>query len=86
MFFLKCGKLLAHLAFWFSVLRLGIAFYVAFYTPDMAANEAASRRYLSAANSGEAFNEAFYVLLYAIAAGIICEIGLRFVRSEKTES
>ena len=80
MFFLKLGKFVAYVVSAFAVFRIASSLFITFGTEDMAANIATSQRYLAAANSGEAINEATYVLLAAIVLGAFCEIGLSIVR------
>lgn len=58
MLFIKIGKIAAHFIFWVSLIQLALAFFIAFGTEGMEANRAAAQRYLSAANTGEAINEA----------------------------
>ncbi len=84
MFFTRIGRILAHLIFWSSALRLAIAFGIAFLTPDMESNTFASRRYLAAATSGEAINEAVIYLLLGIALGVLCEISSKRIGTVST--
>jgi|TARA_B110000967_G_C18873663_1_gene556939 hypothetical protein len=55
-FFLKLGKFVAYVVSAFAVFRIASSLFITFGTEDMAANIAASQRYLAAANSGEAIN------------------------------
>ncbi|MEL7117115.1 MAG: hypothetical protein AAGP08_16290 [Pseudomonadota bacterium] len=74
MFFTRIGTVMAHLVFWLSVTRFAISLFVAFGTEDMEANRFFANRYLGAANSGEAMNEAAIGLGIAVALGILVEI------------
>jgi hypothetical protein len=77
MFFTRIGMIIAHLVFWFSALRLGIAFLLAFGTPDMENNRIAARQYLGTETTGEAINEASLALVLAVALGVLCETSSR---------
>ena len=74
MFFTKIGKVLAHLGFWLGTFRVGMGFLLAFGTPDMENNQAAARRFLGAATTGEAINEGMVAILVSVALGVLCEI------------
>ena len=84
MLFIKIGKVLAHLIFWFSLIQLLLAFTLAFGTETMEANRAAAQRYLSAGTTGEAINEAQRYLLIGLVLGIVSEIGTRIVQIAET--
>ena len=56
-------------------MRISMGLLVAFGTPSVAENVAASNRYLLSANSGEAIDEGTMYLLVAIVLGVIAEIG-----------
>jgi NhaP-type Na+/H+ or K+/H+ antiporter len=77
MFFTRIGKVIAHLIFWGSIVRLASALFVALNTADMEGNQAAAARYLSAATSGDAMDEAVVGLLLGLALGVLCEISTR---------
>ncbi len=85
MFFIKAGKLLAYIGFWLSILRIGLGLLIAFGTPDLANNVAASRHILGTQNSGEAITEATLVLLVSICLGILAEIGFRVVQLSESK-
>ncbi|MDH4439173.1 MAG: hypothetical protein QE284_02180 [Rhizobium sp.] len=74
MFFTRIGKVIAHLIFWGSAVKLATALFVALSTSDMEGNRAAAARYLSAATSGDAMDEAVVGLLLGLALGVLCEI------------
>ncbi|WP_313057318.1 hypothetical protein [Agrobacterium cavarae] len=84
MFFTRLGKVVAHLIFWGSAVRLASAFFVALNTADMDGNRAAAARYLGAATSGEAIDEAVVGLLLGLALGVLCEISARTTWSDRT--
>ncbi|MCZ8178428.1 MAG: hypothetical protein O9309_05340 [Rhizobium sp.] len=83
MFFTRIGKVVAHFIFWGSAFRLATALFVALSTTDMEGNRAAAARYLSAATSGEAMDEAVVGLLLGLALGVLCEISARIGRSDR---
>lgn len=82
MFFTRIGKVVAHLIFWGSSIRLAFAFFIAFTSPDVDVNRAVATRYLGAATSGKAINQASIGLLLGLTLGVICEISSRKGRSE----
>ncbi len=77
MFFTRVGKVLAHLVFWFSALRILIGVYVVFGAPDLATSMAAQRRYLGSTTGGEAMDRGALWVLVAVALGVLCEISAR---------
>ncbi|WP_377277234.1 hypothetical protein [Rhizobium sp. R86522] len=83
MFFTRIGKVIAHVIFWGSIVRLALAFFVAFNSVDSESNRAASARYLATATSGEAINQAFVGLLLGLALGVLCEISARTGGSDR---
>lgn len=82
MFFTRIGKIIAHLGFWIGILRIAMALSVATSTKDMETNAMLSRRYLAAATSGEAINEATIYILVAVALGVLCEISSKRAKPE----
>ncbi len=74
MLFTRLGTVLAYLGLVGGVAQYALSVYLALTTPDMDANRAASRRYLSAATTGEAINESVTLILGSVALGILCEI------------
>lgn len=78
MFFTLIGKIVAHLIFWFGLIRFSAALLIAFNTPDMETNAAFSRRYLGTATTGEALSgNVFLYIFAAIILGVVCEISAR---------
>jgi hypothetical protein len=78
MFFTRVGKVVAHLIFWFGLIRVSSALLIAFNTPDMETNAAFSRRYLGTATTGEALSgNVFLYIFAAIILGVVCEISAR---------
>ena len=65
---------LAYLGFGLGVIRTGLGFFFAITTDTFEANVAAARRYLAAADTGEAINSGFIYILASVALGILCEI------------
>ncbi|WP_155947749.1 hypothetical protein [Rhizobium sp. 2MFCol3.1] len=81
MFFTRIGKVVAHLIFWFGLIRVSAALLIAFNTPDLETNAAFSRRYLGTATSGEAFSDKIFLyIIAAIILGVVCEISARQVK------
>jgi hypothetical protein len=83
MFFTRIGKVLAHLIFWFSALRVAMAFLVAFGTPDMESNRAAASRLLGAATSGEVIDKGMMYIFFALVLGVLCEISSKGTKPEE---
>lgn len=83
MFFVRIGKVIAHLMFWLGLLRVGMGSLVAFGTADMESNHAASSRYLAAATSGEAINEGMIYVLLAVTLGVLCQIAAKVSNSDQ---
>jgi len=83
MFFTRIGKFVAHLIFWFGLLRVAMGAFVALGTADMASNRAFADRYLAAATSGEAINDGMIYILLALALGVLCEISSKRNRPEE---
>lgn len=77
MFFTRIGLVLAYLGFSVGLFRTGLSFFIAFTTESMEANIAFSKRYLVAANTGEAIGEGATFILVSVALGILCEISRR---------
>lgn len=85
MFFTRIGKVIAHLIFWFGLIRVGIALAIAFGTSDIESNAAFSRRYLSTATSGEALsNTLLLCIAAAVALGVLCEISAKLTKADVT--
>jgi len=85
MFFTRIGKVIAHLIFWFGLVRMGTALAIAVGAPDMESNAALSRRYLSTATSGEALsNTLFLCIAAAVALGVLCEISAKLTKAPVT--
>ncbi len=85
MFFTRIGKIIAHLIFWFGLIRVAIASAIAFSASDMDSNAAFSRRYLSTATSGEALsNTLFLCIAAAVALGVLCEISAKLTKASFT--
>lgn len=85
MFFTRIGKIIAHLIFWFGLMRVAVALTIAFGTSDMESNAAFSRRYLSTATSGEALsNTLFLCIAAAVALGVLCEISAKLSKAPVT--
>lgn len=82
MFFTRIGKVLAHLIFWSAVMRVAMAFLVAFGTPDMESNRAAASRLLGAATSGEVIDKGMMYIFFAVALGVLCEISSKGTKPE----
>jgi len=70
----KLASLLAWIIVVVSSIRLGVAVFLAFGSETIAENEASSRIYLGAANSGEAINEELLTLLVGVLIGVFASI------------
>ena len=77
MFFVWTGRVIAHLMFRLGLLRVGMGFLVASGTADMESNQAAARRYLAAATSGEAINEGMMYIVFGVSLGVLCQIAAK---------
>ena len=74
MFFTRIGKIIAHIIFWPSMLRLVHALSIAFFSPDKETTIALVRRYLGSGTVGEYIDKAAILILIAVALGILAEI------------
>ena len=74
MFFIKLGTVLAWLCTLGGLARLALAYWVATTFESQEAMAAASRRYLAAANSGEAIDRAMYTIVFGIVLGVVVQI------------
>lgn len=83
MFFTRIGKVIAHLIFWFGLIRVAIALAIAFGTSDMESNAAFSRRYLSTDTSGAALSNTLLLgIAAAVALGVLCEISAKLIKAD----
>lgn len=85
MFFTRVGKVLAHVMFWISVIRLVLALAIAYGTPDMETNRAYSLRYLQMETSGASINKSIQNILIALALGVLCEISAKRRKPDEQE-
>lgn len=83
MFFVWTGRVIAHLIFWLGLLRVGMGLLVAFGTADMENNQAAARRYLGAATSGEAINDGMMYVVIGVSLGVLCQIAAKVSKADK---
>ncbi|MBC2835144.1 hypothetical protein [Paragemmobacter straminiformis] len=73
---------IAHLLFWFGIMRVSFDILVAFRTDTAEANQAAAQAYLTAATTGEAINIGILYVLLGVALGVLCEISGRRSKAE----
>lgn len=88
MFFTRIGKFLAHLLFWFALIRIAVAIGIASISHNMEMNRAASQRYLGTETTGEAINGSVKFLLIGLGLGVLCEMSRRSAKrvADKAES
>ena len=77
MIFVKLGRFFAYTFLILGVLRFGSGLLVLFGTENIEANRQASRVLLSAANSGEAIDEAFLLVLAGVVLGLLVQIATK---------
>ena len=75
--------MIAHLMLWLGLLRVGMGLLVASGTADMESNQAAARRYLAAATSGEAINEGLMYIVFGVSLGVLCQIAAKVSKADR---
>lgn len=80
MFFTRVGKLIAHLVFWASAVRLGTCLFIIFSTFEVESKHALANRYIGNGLEavGPAAEKAAMYILVAVVLGILCEISSRW--------
>ena len=69
----KLGTIVAWLMIVSGTVKTAMGYFVAFNF-DQEQNAAAARRYLAAANSGEAINEGMIIFVAGVAVGLLAKI------------